>query len=165
MGRLLRHINSMIQKGNTDKLDLLKIKNFYSLRDKWNEHIRTNDRSREKYLKIINLIRDLASLVTQLVKICLQWRRPQLHSWVWKMPWRRDSLLTPIFFSFPGGSDDKESACNTGSLGSTPELGRSPGGGHGNQLQYSRLENPHGQRKLVEATVHGVTKSRTQPSD
>ena len=38
-------------------------------------------------------------------------------------------------------------------------LGRSPGGGHGYPLQYSCLENAHGQRSLV--TVHGVTKSRT----
>ena len=37
---------------------------------------------------------------------------------------------------FPGGSDGKESACNVGDLGSVPGLGRSPGGGHGNPLQY-----------------------------
>ena len=43
---------------------------------------------------------------------------------------------------FPGGSDDKESACNVGGLGLTAELGRSAGGGHGNPLQYSCLENP-----------------------
>ena len=40
-------------------------------------------------------------------------------------------------------------------------LGRSPGGGHGNPLQYSYLENPHGQRSL-EATVHRVAQSRTR---
>ena len=50
---------------------------------------------------------------------------------------------------FPGGSDSKESACNVGDLGSIPELGRSLRGGHGNPLQYSCLENPHGQRSLV----------------
>ena len=49
---------------------------------------------------------------------------------------------TPVFLGFPGGSDSKESACNAGNLGSIPVLGRSPGGGHGNQLQYSCLENP-----------------------
>ena len=38
----------------------------------------------------------------------------------------------------------KESACNVGDLGSIPGLGRSPGGGHGNLLQYSCLENPCG---------------------
>ena len=50
---------------------------------------------------------------------------------------------------FPGGSDGKESACNVGDLGSIPGLGRSPGDGHGNPLQNSCLENPHGQRNLV----------------
>ena len=49
---------------------------------------------------------------------------------------------------FPGGSDGKESACNAGDLGLIPGSGRSPGGGHGNPLQYSCLENPHGQRSL-----------------
>ena len=42
---------------------------------------------------------------------------------------------------FPGGSDDKESVCNAGDLGSIPGLGRSLGGEHGNPLQYSCLEN------------------------
>ena len=50
---------------------------------------------------------------------------------------------------FPGGSDSEESACNVIGLGSTPGLGRSPGGGLGNPLQYSYLENPHGQWSLV----------------
>ena len=36
--------------------------------------------------------------------------------------------------NFPGGSDGKETACNTGDLGSIPGLGRSPGEGHGNPL-------------------------------
>ena len=38
----------------------------------------------------------------------------------------------------------KEFTCNAGDLGLIPGLGRSPGGGHGNPLQYSCLENPHG---------------------
>ena len=50
---------------------------------------------------------------------------------------------------FPGVSDGKEFACDVGDLGLNPELQRSPGGGHGNPLQYSCLENPHGQRSLV----------------
>ena len=50
---------------------------------------------------------------------------------------------------FPGGSDSKESTCNAGDLGSIPGLGRSPGGMHGNLLQYSCLENSHGQKSLV----------------
>ena len=43
---------------------------------------------------------------------------------------------------FPGGSDSKESTCNAGDLGSTPELGRSPREGSGYPLQYSCLEKP-----------------------
>ena len=54
-----------------------------------------------------------------------------------------------LLLGFPGGSDGIESACNMGDLGSVPGLGRSPGGGHDNPLQYSCLENPHGQRSLA----------------
>ena len=43
---------------------------------------------------------------------------------------------------FPGGSDGKVSAYNAGNLGSIPGMGRSPGEGNGNPLQYSCLENP-----------------------
>ena len=42
---------------------------------------------------------------------------------------------------FPGGSDGKASACSVGDLGSIPGMGRSPGEGNGNPLQYSCLEN------------------------
>ena len=47
------------------------------------------------------------------------------------------------------GSDSKESACNEGDLCLIPGLGRSLGGGHGNPLQYSCRDNPHGQRRLA----------------
>ena len=53
------------------------------------------------------------------------------------------------FQGFPGGSDGGESTCNAGNLGSIPGLGRSPGGGHSNPLEYSCLENPYGQRSLA----------------
>ena len=43
---------------------------------------------------------------------------------------------------FPGGSDNKESACNAGDWALIPGSGRSPGEGNGNPLQYSCLENP-----------------------
>ena len=43
--------------------------------------------------------------------------------------------------TFPGGSDGRQSACNARDLGSVPGLGRSPGEGNGNPLQYSCLEN------------------------
>ena len=50
--------------------------------------------------------------------------------------------LVRISEDFPGGSDDKESACGAGDQGSIPGLGSSPREGIGNPLQYSCLENP-----------------------
>ena len=64
------------------------------------------------------------------------------------------------YMGFPGGSEGKESACNAGDLGLIPGLGRSPGGGHWNPLQYSCLENPM-DRGAWQAIVPGVTKSWT----
>ena len=61
----------------------------------------------------------------------------------------RDRLPTPVFLGFPGDSDNKESTCSVRDFGSNHGLGRSPGGGHGNPLQYSCLENPHGQKSPV----------------
>ena len=55
----------------------------------------------------------------------------------------------------------KESACNAGDVGLIPELGRSPGGGHGNPLQCSCLENPM-DSGAWRAMVHRVTKKRSQ---
>ena len=60
--------------------------------------------------------------------------------------------------SFPGGSASKESACNAGDPGLISGLGRSPGGGNGNPLQYSCLENRM-DRGAWRATVHGVAGS------
>ena len=59
------------------------------------------------------------------------------------------------------GLDGKESACNTGDLGSIPGLGRSPGEGNGNALQYFCLENSI-DKGAWQATVHGVAKSQTR---
>ena len=55
-------------------------------------------------------------------------------------------------------------AGDAGEVGSIPGLGRSPGGGHGNSLQYSCLENPMN-RGAWRATAHGVAKSQTRLSD
>ena len=60
---------------------------------------------------------------------------------------------------FPCGSAGKESACNTGDLGSIPGLERSPGEGKGYPFQSSGLEN------AMDCIVHGVTKSQTLLSD
>ena len=62
---------------------------------------------------------------------------------------------------FPGDSNDKESAHNAGDTGSIPGSGRSPREGNGYPLQNSCLENPM-DRGAWQATVYGVTKSRTQ---
>ena len=76
-----------------------------------------------------------------------------------------NSLLTELQKpQFPGGSVVKNLPANaglTGGVGSSPWLGRSPGGGNGNPLQYSCLGNPM-DRGAWQATVHGVTKSQTQ---
>ena len=65
-----------------------------------------------------------------------------------------------IYGGFFGGSEGKEYAYYVGDPGSIPGLGRSTGGGHGNSLQYSYLENSM-DRGAWWATVHGVTKSQT----
>ena len=62
---------------------------------------------------------------------------------------------------FPGGSDGKELICSAGDPGLIPGSGRSLGEGNGNPLQYSCLENPM-DRGAWQATVHRVTKNRTQ---
>ena len=86
---------------------------------------------------------------------CRRCRRHGFYPWVGKIPWSRKWL------GFLGGSIDKESSCNAGDLGSIPGLGRSPGGGHGNPLQYSCLENPQGQRGLVGYSPWGCKESDT----
>ena len=88
---------------------------------------------------------------------------------------RRPSIIPHITFAalsipfcawwgFPGGSVGKESACDAGDPGLIPGLRRSPGERNGNPLQYFCLENPM-DRGAWWATVHGVAKSQTQPSD
>ena len=75
---------------------------------------------------------------------------------------RQSLMLTFSLNSLLGGSSGKESACNVGATGDTgliPGLGRSPGEGNGNSLQYSCLENLM-DRGDWWATVHGITKSQ-----
>ena len=76
----------------------------------------------------------------------------------------RDPLCTSMFRGsqgFPGGSVVKNLPANAGVVDLIPRSGRPPGGGHGNPLQYSYLENPM-DRGAWWATVHTVTKSWTQ---
>ena len=68
-----------------------------------------------------------------------------------------------MFLDFPGATSGKEPVSNEGDIrdsGLIPGLGRFPGGGHGNPLQYPCLENPMN-RGAWQATVHGITKSQT----
>ena len=67
---------------------------------------------------------------------------------------------THVNMGFPRGADGKESACNLGDRGLIRELGRSPGEGNGNPLQYYQLENPM-DRGAWRATARGVAKSQT----
>ena len=69
-----------------------------------------------------------------------------------------------LVLGFPGGLDGRASVYNAGDLGSIPGLGRSPGEGNGNPLQYSCLENPRDGGAL-QVAVHGLTKSQTRLSD
>ena len=113
-------------------------------------------------------------------------RRPGFYTWIGKIPWRREKLPTPVFWprqfcglyspqdckesdtteqlslfqGFPGGSEVKASACNAGDLSLIPGLGKFPGEGNDNPLQYSCLENRMDGGAWW-ATVHGVAKSRT----
>ena len=62
---------------------------------------------------------------------------------------------------FPGGSDGKASVYNAGDPGSSPRLGRSPGEGNGNPLQYYLPVRSHGQRSLVGYSLWGCKESDT----
>ena len=91
-------------------------------------------------------------------KIWLLLRHFGYHVWGPATKQKRES---PSFLvndpGFPCSSVGKESACNAGDLGLIPGLGRSPGEGNGNPLQYSCLENRM-DKGAWRATVHGVTK-------
>ena len=79
---------------------------------------------------------------------------------------KRSSIEDKNFYTtttlhwFPGGSVAKNPPANARDAGSIPGLGRCPGGGNGNPLQYSCWDNPMDRRDW-RATVHGVTKSQT----
>ena len=82
-----------------------------------------------------------ASLIAQLVKNLPTGQETPVQFLGQEDPWRRDRLPTPVFLGFPGGSADKDSACNVGDLASIPGLGRSCGERKGYPL-HSGLENP-----------------------
>ena len=71
--------------------------------------------------------------------------------------WYKHSVNLELL-GFPGGSDNKESTCNAGDPGLIPGLGRSPGEGNGNPLQYSCLKNPM-DRGAWQSAAHGIAES------
>ena len=73
-------------------------------------------------------------------------------------------MMVDDFLDFPGGSVVKNPPANTGDAGLIPGLGRYPGGGNGNSLHYSCLENPM-DRGAWWVIFHGVTKSQTRLSN
>ena len=70
-------------------------------------------------------------------------------------------LISVLNRGFPVSSDNKESTCNARDLGLIPGSEDSPGEWHGHSLQYSYLENPHGQRSLAGYTPCGQKESDT----
>ena len=90
----------------------------------------------------------------QKLQLSPQTPTPQLLSWLWPLG----------YLGFPGDTAVKNSPANAGDIrgvGLIPVLGRSPGGGNGNPLQYPCLENPRN-RGAWQATVHEVRKSWTR---
>ena len=98
----------------------------------------------------------------------------EIEVWRWNLPvvegdlnpvnpTSQCTLLTTVhtaFQGFPGGSVVKNLPASAGDVGSVPGLGRSPGEGNDNPLQYSRLENSM-DRGAWQVTVHGVAKNQT----
>ena len=83
---------------------------------------------------------------------------------VWEDPLEKGWATHSSVHGLPGGSAGKGSVHSAGDLGLILGMERSPGGGHGNPLQYSCLENPM-DRGAWWTIVHGVTKSWTRLSD
>ena len=86
-----------------------------------------------------------------------------MQSWI--LPFFKSLQICIYIWASCGALVVKNPPANAGDIrdaGSVPGLGKSPGGGHGNPLQYSCLEKPHGQRSL--ATLHGIAKSQTRLS-
>ena len=100
--------------------------------------------------------------VLQLFFLCSSWC---IFSMNWPPQVSTNNVPCPyILWGFPGGAVVKylpASAGEEGDTGSVPGSGRFPGGGHGNQLQYSCLENSMG-RGVWRVTVQGDAKSWTQ---
>ena len=119
-------------------------------------------RSASSYLEKGGITSSRASLLAQLVK-----NLPAMQETLVQFLGQEDPLekgyhsSINTHSSIPGGSDGKESTRNMGDMGSIPGLGRCPGEGKGNPLQYSCLENPYGQKSLGGYSSWGRKESDT----
>ena len=106
-------------------------------------HINTHTPSIVGVSSKVNLSRDAISLVLEISKY--RWSNHSGSLRLWQNPRRYDEngiRLLVLNMGFPGGSEGKASAYNAGDLGLIPGLGRSPGEGNGNPLQFSCLKKP-----------------------
>ena len=118
----------------------------FSFRDKSLPLLPTTGHEFERALEVGNVQGSLAC--------CSPWGHTELDTT--ELNWT-DSTVSGL----PRWLSGKESACSAGDPGLIPGSRRSPGGGHGNPLQYSCLENPM-DRGAWRATVHGIAKSQTR---
>ena len=88
----------------------------------------------------------------------------EMEAW-WKEQDRQDRRVMRVHVALPGGSDGKASDCDVGDLGLIPGSGRIPWGRKWQPAPVLLPRKSHGRRSLVQATVHGVAKSRTRLSD
>ena len=83
----------------------------------------------------------------------------------WDFPGKSTGVGCHCLLCFSDGAVVKNLSAIAGDMSSTPGSGWSPGGGNGNPLQYSCLENPMHKRIIWWATVLGVTENQTWPSN
>ena len=141
------------------------VKNLSAMQETWVQSLGWEDPLKKEMAAHSRFLPGEAHGLRSLVGYSL-WGRKELdmteHVHIQVMPY--NICLRGDFKGFPHSSDGKESVCNARDLGSIPRLGRSPGEGNGNPLQYFCLENSM-DRGAWRATVHGVAKSWTQLSD
>ena len=102
-----------------------------------------------------------ASQVAQLVKNPPAMQKTLVRFLGWEVPLAKGYATHSSILGLPWWLRWQSIHPQCRDLGSIPRLGRSPGGGHGNPLQYSFLENPHGQRSLVGYSPWGHKESDT----